>query len=401
MKCVIMAAGEGKRMHPLTFTRPKVMLPLAGKPILEWNLQNAIAAGFSEFVFIVAYKSEMVRSFFGDGSQWDVSIDYVNQGKALGTGHAIAQVKPFVDEFLVLSGDTIFGSADIKKVMKTPQSMALFEVEDAQSYGCVQMDDQRVIRIFEKMPEPVSNVINAGMYHFSSEIFSYIEKTPRSPRGEYEITDAINLYAEKKSLSGLMISSWRDVVYPWHLLDANAELLSSVQSNILGDVEKGTMLHGPVYIGEGTKVRAGSYIEGPVVIGKDCRIGPNCYIRPSTSIGDRCHVGHACELKNSIVMDDSHVPHQNYVGDSVIGMQCNLGAGAKVANLRFDQKNIPVVLNGVRMDSGRRKLGVMMSDHVEVGINAVMNVGTLLGDHVCVGPGARVSGEIASHSQVL
>ncbi|MCX6671075.1 MAG: sugar phosphate nucleotidyltransferase, partial [Euryarchaeota archaeon] len=114
MKCVILAAGEGKRMHPLTYTRPKVMLPIAGKPILEWNLLNARAAGLKEFIFIVSYKSEMVREYFGDGKQWNVKINYVNQGKPLGTAHAIGTVKPFVNDFIVLCGDTIFGINDIK-----------------------------------------------------------------------------------------------------------------------------------------------------------------------------------------------------------------------------------------------------------------------------------------------
>ena len=109
MKCVILAAGEGKRMHPLTFTRPKVMLPIANKPILEWNILSAIDAGLKEFIFIVGYKSEMVRNYFGNGEKWNVDIEYVNQGKALGTAHAIGMAEKFTDKFIVLCGDTIFG----------------------------------------------------------------------------------------------------------------------------------------------------------------------------------------------------------------------------------------------------------------------------------------------------
>ena len=116
MKCVILAAGEGKRMHPLTYTRPKVMLPITNKPVLEWNLLNAIDAGLTEFVFVVGFKSEMVREHFGDGKKWDVKIEYVNQGKALGTAHAIGMVEKFVDNFIVLCGDTIFGKQDMEKI---------------------------------------------------------------------------------------------------------------------------------------------------------------------------------------------------------------------------------------------------------------------------------------------
>ena len=137
MKCVILAAGEGKRMHPLTFTRPKVMLPIANKPILEWNLLNAIDAGLTEFVFIVGYKSEMVRNYFGDGTNWNASIEYVNQGKALGTAHAIGTVENFVDDFIVLCGDTIFGKEDFQNIAKNKMSMGLVKVENAKELSLI------------------------------------------------------------------------------------------------------------------------------------------------------------------------------------------------------------------------------------------------------------------------
>ncbi|HEC89807.1 MAG TPA: glucose-1-phosphate thymidylyltransferase, partial [Thermoplasmatales archaeon] len=185
MKCVILAAGEGKRMHPLTYTRPKVMLPIANKPILEWNLLNAINAGFKDFIFIVGYKSEMVRNYFEDGERWGVRIEYINQGKPLGTAHAIELIKDFADEFIVLCGDTIFGTKDIKEVAGRENSIGLTRVEDPREYGVVELNDKkRLVRIHEKMDEPLSDVINAGIYHFNEEIFKYIEKTGKSMRGE-------------------------------------------------------------------------------------------------------------------------------------------------------------------------------------------------------------------------
>jgi bifunctional UDP-N-acetylglucosamine pyrophosphorylase/glucosamine-1-phosphate N-acetyltransferase len=375
MKCVVLAAGEGKRMHPLTFTRPKVMLPIANKPILEWNLLNAIDAGLTEFVFIVGYKSEMVRNYFGDGTNWNASIDYVNQGKALGTAHAIGTVENFVDDFIVLCGDTIFGKEDFHNITKNKMSMGLVEVEDAKEYGVVKVDGKHVVQIREKMENPISNVINAGIYHFDSNIFGYIHKTGKSPRGEYEITDSINLLIKEESREGIFLKEWRDVVYPWHLLDANEEILKKSHKKIEGNISNNVILNGNIIIGKNSKVLPGSFIEGPVSIGSDCKIGPNCYIRSHTSIGNGCHVGNACEVKNSIIMDHSTVPHQNYVGDSVIGERCNLGAGTKIANLRLDKRNIKVILNGKKHDTKRRKLGVVMGDHVQTGINAMFNVG--------------------------
>ena len=401
MKCVILAAGEGKRMHPLTFTRPKVMLPIANKPILEWNLLSAIDAGLKEFIFIVGYKSEMVRDYFGNGRQWGVDIGYINQGEALGTAHAIGMAEKFVDECVVLCGDTIFGKQDIKNIVKKQNSIGLVEVEDAREYGIVELKGNNIIKIYEKMEKPFSNSINAGIYHFNKRIFDFIKKTGKSPRGEYEITDSINLSLKKEKMEGVFLKEWRDVVYPWDLLDANEEKLGKMDGKIEGIVGKNTTIKGNVIIGKNSVILPGSYVEGPVVIGSNCKIGPNCYIRPHTSIGDDCHVGNACEVKNSIIMANSNTPHQNYVGDSVIGERCNLGAGTKIANLRLDKRNIKVILNGKKHDTKRRKLGVIMGDNVQTGINSMTNVGTMIGNNVFIGLGATVEGEIKPQSKIL
>ena len=202
-------------------------------------------------------------------------------------------------------------------------------------------------------------------------------------------------------LKGIFLKEWRDVVYPWHLLDANEEILKKIDKKIDGIVEKNATIKGNVIVGENTTIMPGTYIEGPAVIGENCKIGPNCYIRPYTSIGKGCHIGNACEVKNSIIMNNSNVPHQNYIGDSIIGENCNLGAGSKVANLRLDKKNINVVLRGKKMNTGRRKLGVILGDNVQTGINSMMNVGTMVGNDAFIGPGSIVTGEIKPKAKIM
>ena len=401
MKCVILAAGEGNRMHPLTYTRPKVMLPIGGKPILEWNLLNARAAGLKEFIFVVSYKSEMVREYFGDGKPWSVKITYVNQGQAMGTAHAIGTAEPFVNECIVMCGDTIFGSNDIKHIAQKGTKIGLVRIDNPTEYGIVELKGNQVMNIYEKMEHPSSDIINAGIYHFNKQIFDSIRKTEKSPRGEFEITDSINMLLSKESIEGVFLKEWRDVVYPWHLLAANEELLKKLKTKIQGTVEKNVTVKGDIVVGKGTVIRSGTYIEGPVVIGNESKIGPNCYLRPYTTIGNCCHVGNACEVKNSILMDYSNIPHLNYVGDSVIGQYCNLGAGTTVANLRLDKNNIMVTLNGKKIDTKRRKLGMVMGDNVQTGINSVINVGTMIGNNVFIGPGAIAKGEITPKTTIL
>ena len=400
MKAVILAAGEGSRMRPLTSDRPKVMLPIAGKPILEHLLVEAKQAGIVEFVFVVGYGDEPVRDYFGGGGKWKVKISYANQRKQLGTADALKTVESLVDgNFLVMNGDVIVDRKDIKKLAgKSGNTMSVIEVSDTGGLGIVELGKGKVLGIYEKTEKPPSRTANAGLYLFTPEIFKAISLTPRSPRGEYEITDSLGLMIDRgQRIAYQKIGRWLDLSYPWDLLPANERLLGAIKAQNLGEVEENVVVKGGVAIGKGTVIRSGAYIVGPVIIGQDCNIGPNCYVRPYTAIGDGCHIGNAVEVKNCIIMRGTKLPHHNYVGDSVIGEECNFGAGTKVANLRLDKQEIRVA----DIDTGRRKLGAIIGDRVETGINAGINVGSIIGSGTFIGPGALVSGVILPGSRVF
>lgn len=400
MKAVILAAGEGNRMRPLTSTRPKVMLPIANKPILEHLLLEAREAGIKEFIFIVGYCDEQVRNYFGHGEGWGVSIAYCNQRKQLGTADALSMVEGMLDgSFLAMNGDVIVRREDIGQVLNNgSNTMSVIEVKDSRGLGMVELHEGKVVRIYEKTQRPPTSMANAGLYLFTPDIFGAIARTAKSPRGEYEITDSLQLLMETgQAIASHELKYWLDLSYPWDLLSANESLLAGIEPQNLGEVEEGVVLKGAVAVGRGTVIRSGAYIVGPVIIGDDCDIGPSCYLRPATSIGDGCHIGASVEVKNSVIMRGSKIPHHNYVGDSVIGELCNLGAGTKIANLRLDKKNIQVA----GIDTGRRKLGAIIGDRVEAGINASINVGCIIGNDTFIGPGAVVSGVILPDSKIL
>ncbi|MBA7661038.1 Bifunctional protein GlmU [subsurface metagenome] len=400
LKTVILAAGEGSRMRPLTYTRPKVMLPIANKPILEHLLIHAKKAGIKEFIFIAGYHDEQVRHYFGGGDRWGVTIEYCTQRKQLGTADALKMVEGLVDgNFLVINGDIIVAHDDIKRVASRSNiTLSVIEVENTKDLGVVELSQGKVVHIYEKAGKPPFHMANAGLYLFTPDIFDAISQMAKSPRGEYEITDSLQLMIDKgHAISYQEIGSWMDLSYPWDLLSANESLLSGIEAQNLGEIEENVVIKGMVSIGHNTVVRSGSYIVGPVIIGQDCTLGPNCYIRSSTSIGDNCHIGNAVEVKNSIVMAGNKIPHHNYVGDSVIGEGCNLGAGTKIANLRLDKKEIQVA----GIDTQRRKLGAIIGDGVETGINACINVGCIIGNNTHIGPGAVVSGVILPDSRIF
>jgi len=387
-------------MRPLTHNRPKVMLPIANKPILEHLLIEASRAGIKEFIFIVGYRDEQVRDYFGKGDRWGVSIEYCSQRKQLGTADALRMVDGLVEEnFLVINGDIIVSRADIKRLArKKGHTLSVVEVADNDGLGVVEMSKGRVDRIHEKENNQKSRHANAGLYLFTAGLFDAISRTSKSSRGEYELTDSLKLIIEDEEGIALQaIKQWLNLSYPWDLLAANESLLAGIKANNLGEVEEGAKIQGLVAIGKNSVVMSGAYIVGPVVIGQDCKIGPNCFIRPYTSIGDGCHIGSAVEVKNSIIMKGSKLPHHNYVGDSIIGEGCNFGAGTKVANLRLDKKEIWV--DGV--NTKRRKLGAIIGDGVETGINSCINVGSMIGGNTLIGPGAMVSGVILPGSRIL
>jgi len=400
LKAVILAAGEGVRMRPLTYTRPKVMLPIANKPILEHLVIEAKNAGIEEFIFIVGYHDEHIRNYFGNGEKWSVNIEHYSQRRQLGTADALRMAEGLVDDkFLVLNGDIVVGRQEIARLMKmNDTTMCVIEAVNPCDLGVVEVEKGMVVHIHEKMAEPPSCIANTGLYLFTSDIFNAIAKTPESPRGEYELTDSIQIMIDSgQPVNCQEIKKWYNFSYPWDLLTANDSLISTGNPENQGNVEENVVLKGEVSIGNNTVVRAGSYIVGPVVIGENCEIGPNCYIRPVTAIGDNCHIGANVEVKNSIVMQGSKIPHHNYVGDSIIGEDCNLGAGTKIANLKMDKK--PVTIAGV--DTGLRKLGAIIGDNVQVGINASINVGCMIGNNTLVGPGALAHGVIAPRSKIL
>lgn len=408
MKGYILAAGEGVRMRPLTSNTPKPLLPVAGKPFLEHNIDALKAAGIKDIILLIGWKANRIREHFGDGSSFGVRIEYVEQKERLGTAHAISMVRSKVDSpFFCLYGDVVLTHASVKGLVEHHKKvkgsvMALTSVPDPRRYGCIRVQDGVVVSIEEKPEVPEGNLVNAGAYILEPAIFDAIEETKKSVRGEYEITDSFRIMMAKSHLyTHRLTGEWMDVARPWDLLEANRILMEGLEARVEGEVSEKATIVGDVEIGKGTEVLAGSYIVGPSIIGKDCYIGPNAYIRPATSIGDGCKVGNSVEIKNSILMDGTKVPHLSYVGDSVIGERCNLGAGTKIANLRLDEKEVMVIVDGKKTGSGRRKLGAIIGDDVKTGINATIDVGTIIGEGSFIGMGALAKGTIAPGSKVF
>ncbi|MDH5461265.1 MAG: sugar phosphate nucleotidyltransferase [Candidatus Bathyarchaeota archaeon] len=413
MKAVILAAGEGIRLRPLTLTRPKHLIAIGGRPILEHILDSLKVAGLNEALIIAHYMADKLQQFFDNGSRFGIELKYKLQDGVRGTADAAGLARSYVDEdFLLIYGDLVVTPDIVKKVIgsheeeKPDVTMAVAPVDNPEHYGIVKLKGHHVADIIEKPSPEVAptNLANAGIYVLSPKIFEKIEQTPPSKRKEQEITDSLRLLIqEKKSVLAVRIprEEWLDIGRPWDLLEANRQILSRVEPMVKGEIEDGTHLIGPVAVAKDARIRSGAYIEGPIFIDRNSDIGPNCYIRPYTSIGKNVRIGNGCEIKNSIIMDKTHIGHLSYVGDSVIGEDCNLGAGTTVANFRLDSKSVRMIIKDKVVDSERRKLGVILGDSVKTGINTLFMPGVKVGHNSQIGPNLVISRDVPSNAFLL
>jgi UDP-N-acetylglucosamine diphosphorylase / glucose-1-phosphate thymidylyltransferase / UDP-N-acetylgalactosamine diphosphorylase / glucosamine-1-phosphate N-acetyltransferase / galactosamine-1-phosphate N-acetyltransferase len=414
MKAVLLAAGEGVRLLPITATRPKHLIRVGGKPILEHCLDSLKANGVTEAVVVTHYMGNAIRAYFGDGAKFGFKLEYVEQKEVLGTGNAASLAEPFVNgDFVLVYGDLLFSSDTVKNVLdsyqteKADASMAVVAVDKPESYGIIKYKKDKTVKCIMEKPsreKALSNLANAGLYIFSKDIFDALRQVNRSPRGEWELTDAVTLLAEDgKTVLAAEIprGDWFDIGRPWDLLEANVWALRRMEHKVLGNVEDGAHLTGPVTVAETARVRSGAYIEGPCFIDEGADVGPNCFIRACTSIGKNARVGNGCEVKNSIIMDGTHVGHLSYVGDSILCERCNLGAGTITANLRLDDGSVKMLVKDKVVDTGRRKFGAILGDNVKTGIGALLMPGVKVGNDSWVGSGFMVERDLPPNSMAF
>uniref|UniRef100_D0KTE8 Nucleotidyl transferase n=1 Tax=Saccharolobus solfataricus (strain 98/2) TaxID=555311 RepID=D0KTE8_SACS9 len=386
----MLAAGKGERLEPITHTRPKPFVPVLETPLILRHIR--ILKKYINKIIIV------INSNHKDYFKTIEGVSLVEQTEGKGTAAALRAAEKYLEgdeEFLVIYGDLLFEEDALDKIVNTEgEAILARESEDPRKFGVIVKDSEnRLVRIVEKPENPPSNIINAGIYKFTYDIFSYIDKISLSSRGEFELTDAVNLIGNKVKVvtyNGI----WLDIGRPWDLIEANKVLLDKEKDRNLGVIEENVKIKGKVVIEDGVIIKSGTYIEGPVYIGKNSVIGPNAYIRPYSVIGSNVKVGAFNEIKESVIMENAKIPHLSYVGDSVICEGVNFGAGTITANLRFDEEEVKVNIKNERVSSGRKKLGAIVGAHVRTGINVSILPGVKIGAYAWIYPGAVVDRDV-------
>ncbi|HZG87125.1 glucose-1-phosphate thymidylyltransferase [Paenibacillus sp.] len=328
MKGLLLCAGRGSRLRPLTFSRPKHLLPVMNKPVLFYGIESMVRAGIADIAVVVppGYRKSFDEALRG-GAPWNIKITLVEQPEPLGLADAVRVAEDYVggDDFLLYLGDNVIDGPlspliERFRLERLEGLVSVSPVDRPEQFGVVQLDGDRLVRVVEKPKHPPSNLAINGVYLFRASIFRAIAGLRPSARGEYELTDAIQKLVEDGRQVGVFRSPywWKDTGQPKDLILCNQHFLRRLEGlRVKGDIDARSNVTSPVVVGENTVI-IDSVIRGPVVIGRGCRI-ENSYIGPYTAIADHAVV-RGSEVENSIVMEHAvldNVPTR--IDESLIG----------------------------------------------------------------------------------
>jgi len=378
---VILAAGKGVRLSPLTDEIPKPMLPLGDITILGNIIRIFKSSGIDRISIIVGHKSEIIQEYIKN-SNFGVDITFIEQKERLGTGHALMIASQYVNsDFLCVYGDILFKEDFIVSMISKFKSsdsisiMALIESATPEFFGSVLVKNDEVVGIFEKSDNPPSNLINTGIYCFKKEAFSYINKTKISTRGEYELTDSLKMMMDdgKKVRWMSLGGKWLDIGRPWDLIDANMFFLETVKHYLSKDskVSNDSKIGSKVHIDSGTSIDS-SEIISPCLISRNVEIGKNSKISSSVIRKD-VKIGANCIIENSVIMDGVKIGDNSVVSFSIIGDNSDIGK-----NVIFKSKSdesIKFEMKGKLVDSNRANLGAIVGKNAIIKDNAVIKPG--------------------------
>lgn len=334
MKALILSGGKGTRLRPLTYTGAKQLVPVANKPILWYGIESLVAAGIPDIGIIISPETgEEVKTKTGNGDRFGANITYILQEQAAGLAHAVKVAQPFLGgaSFVMYLGDNLIQD-DLRQFLddfKSQQADALIllrQVSNPSAFGVATVNNTgQVLQLVEKPKVPSSNLALVGLYFFAPTIHDAISHIQPSPRGELEITDAIQkLIDQQRRVEARELKGWwLDTGKKDDLLEANRIILDTcLTAANQGELDDRSQVIGRVEIGAGSRI-LNSTIRGPVVIGRNCHL-ENCFIGPYSSIADGVTLIDA-DLEHSVILQGAQIAgiHQRIV-DSVVGQRAKL-----------------------------------------------------------------------------
>ena len=325
MQAVILAAGKSTRTYPLTITKPKPLLKVANKTLLEHNLDN-LNDIVDEVIIVVGYKKDLIKQYIGNKYK-NLRIRYIEQKQQLGTAHALHLAEHYIkDKFILMAGDDIYSKEDIRNCIKHRYSILVLRVENPQNFGVVIENNGILVDFIEKPNKFISNLVSTSFYILDKKIFRHIKQIKKSSRNEYEIPEAIKLLAKDEKIYCIKGKKWIPIGYPWDLLKADNLLREN--KSIIGNNSK---IYGRV---------------------ENSSIGNNCIIKGN--------------VRNSIIMDKTIIDKDSIIEDSVIGENVYF-KGVIIA-----KNNVYSIIKNKKIKVNR--MGAVISDNVKAK-NVIVNPG--------------------------
>ncbi len=413
MRALVLAAGKGERLKPLTDLRPKAMLPIVGKPLLHYIVDDLKLSGITDLILVVGSNKEMIQEYFKNGEPFGLKITYVEQQKPLGEADAILKAEKELSQeelFVMAHGDYIAEKGLVKKVVESHHdinsdiTLAVSHVNNPSEYGIVQLDHKnRIKRIVEKPQDwgVLGDLAVSSIYVFNQDIFETLRKIKQ--------LEAAISYMVRKGAKGIGVvweKEWMDIGRPWDILAANRFILSKLflknprYISPSASYKSEKQLEAPYHISDDVEIDHGAVVKGGCFLDIGSKIGTNALIRDYSYIGKDVVAGYSTEIKNSVILSNSSLGHIAYVGDSIIGAFCEIGAGVITSNFRFDEKTINVMIQKRRYDSGLRKLGAIIGDRVKIGVNSSVCPGCKIGSNTWISPGVMISHDIPENKFV-
>jgi glucose-1-phosphate thymidylyltransferase len=336
MKGLILSGGKGTRLRPITHTSAKQLVPVANKPVLFYGIEAMAEAGIEEIGIIIAPETgEEIRAAAGDGSQFGVTITYVEQAQPGGLAHASLTAEAYLagDPFVMYLGDNLLqgGISDLVASFRASRPDALIlltPVDDPENYGVAELDGGRVVRLVEKPPNPATNLALVGVYMFTAGIHDAARAIKPSARGELEITDAIqHLVDEGRRVEPHIVRGWwKDTGRLEDMLEANRLVLDRIEPRVEGELID-AQCDGRVVVEAGAVLER-TTVRGPAIIGAGARI-TDAYIGPYTSIGEGCVIT-AAEVEHSILLEGSQVANlEGRMESSLLGRNVKISRGVR------------------------------------------------------------------------
>lgn len=385
---VVLAAGEGKRLRPLTQYRPKPMLPVANRPIIEYVIDALSGVGITDIVVVVGHRRRRIQAHLMQRYP-ERELTCIRQPNQLGSGDALAQAEEELSgSFLVVNGDNVIDERMVRETIEryrendVAAAVAVSQSDRASEYGTVCTENGRVTTILERHSDSGQSRINVGVYGFDGRIFEALERTTMRS-GELSLTDAIS------HLSGRVVPAvpdgvWFDPAYPWDLLTISERLQAGHRDTVVGQDRP--------FVDESARVHETAVVDDRTIVGPGCEIASGAVLRSGTCLQADVRIGANTVLNRSSIGADSRIGANAVLRDTVVGSEVEIGdttvCPGGIADFTVNDR--------VYRD---RQLGSLVSDRAEIGANVTLSPGAQVGPNVQVQHGATVTATLRGGNQ--